>query len=238
MARDNYYFYLSGFISLSFFSIVLGTFIYMMFVTSKIKTYGLTKQDYISISVDMPTVETKTDTKSVTMPPQEVKTVEKSKSIDVADLFSDVPAKVVKKEKPKPENSKRIQDIQKNIKKTETKEVQSFAEKVKNMDKVEKSDKNNKASAGEEVNEYIAKIQGLVYQNFNPPVNTEGNSVKVLITLSALGKVESFRILSYSGSDALNEECDRVKERLENVLFPVNPENKSSSTIVILTSEE
>jgi protein TonB len=238
MARNNYYFYVSGLISLSLFIFILSLFIYMMFVTSQIKTYGLTKQDYISISLETPTVETKTVSKPVNTPPQEVKSVEKSKTIDVADLFSDVPAKIVKKEKPKPENSKRIEEIQKNKSKSETKEVQSFAEKVKNLDKAEKADKNTKTSAGEEVNEYIAKIQGLVYENFNPPVNTEGNSVKVLITLSPLGKVESFRILTYSGNDALNEECDRVKARLENILFPINPEGKSSSTIVILTSKE
>lgn len=210
----------------------------MMFVSTKIVTYGLTKQDYISISLETPVVETKTESKNVVEPPQEVKSVEKSKTIDVADLFSDVPAKIVKKDKPKPENSKRIQDIQKNKSKSETKEVQSFAEKVKNLDKAQKADKNTKTSAGEEVNEYIAKIQGLVYENFNPPVNTEGSSVKVLIALSPLGKVESFRILTYSGNDSFNEECDRVKKRLESVLFPINPEGKSSSTIVILTSKE
>ncbi|RLA70493.1 MAG: hypothetical protein DRG30_09210, partial [Epsilonproteobacteria bacterium] len=111
-------------------------------------------------------------------------------------------------------------------------------EKIKNLDQSEVSDENNPASTANEVNEYLAKINALVYQHFNPPQNSQGNSVKAVIELSAIGKVLDFRILSYSSSNSLNQESDKVKESLKRVVFPVNPENKSSRTIVILTSKE
>lgn len=53
-----------------------------------------------------------------------------------------------------------------------------------------------------------------------------------------IGKVLDFRVLNYSGNSNLNEECDRMKQRLMSVVFPVNPENKSGTYIIILTSEK
>jgi protein TonB len=75
------------------------------------------------------------------------------------------------------------------------------------------------ASSGSEVNEYLAKIQAIVYQHFNVPPNTQGQSAKAVIELDALGRMTDFRVLSYSSSEALNKEVDKIKERLKNVVF-------------------
>jgi len=78
----------------------------------------------------------------------------------------------------------------------------------KSDSKIEKN-----TSSANEVNEYFAKIQALVYEYFEPPQNSQGYSVRAVIELSALGKFIDFRILDYSANIALNEECDKIKDR-------------------------
>jgi protein TonB len=210
----------------------------MMFQTSKIDSYALSKDNFISVSIELPTVvqsKPKENIKSATV---QEETKEVSKNIDVNDLFSDVWTKKIVPKKEKEVNSKRIQEIQKKIKTVESNDVESLTEKVNNLDNVTSNEQENSSSTANEVNEYLAKIQALVYQYFNVPANTEGNSIKSVIELDALGKVIDFRILNYSANLALNEEADKIKERLRNVIFPVNPQNRSSRTIVILISKE
>jgi len=70
------------------------------------------------------------------------------------------------------------------------------------------------------------------------PPNSAGNSVKTVIELDPLGHMTDFRILNYSANEALNSEADKIKDRLKNVVFPKNPQNRSSRTIVVLISKE
>ncbi len=238
MVRNNSYFYISGFISFSLFTFFLFLFLFMMFSSTTLDTYAMKKDDYISISLEIPKVVTKKSNKNVNTAPKEVAAPKEVQNVDVQDLFSDVWTKKIRKQKVKPKDTKRILELQKKIKTSKSKDVESITEKIKNLDQSEVSDENNPASTANEVNEYLAKINALVYQHFNPPQNSQGNSVKAVIELSAIGKVLDFRILSYSSSNSLNQESDKVKESLKRVVFPVNPENKSSRTIVILTSKE
>jgi len=210
----------------------------MMFSSVTIDTYGLEKKDYISVSIEVPKVVTKKNNKTVNRVAESIVTSKESQDIDVKDLFSDVWTKKIIKPKKKVINSKRIKEIQKQIKTVEKKSVESISQKISNLDAQEKSDESNPTSSGSEVNEYLAKINALVYKYFNPPQNSDGNSVKAVIELSAIGKVKSFRILTYSSNELLNAECDKIETRLIGVIFPINPKNKSSRTIVILTSKE
>ena len=66
----------------------------------------------------------------------------------------------------------------------------------------------------------------------------QGNSVTAVIELSSIGKVIDFRILTYSDNEALNRECDNIKDRLDNVLFPENPSGRSGLYKVKLISKE
>jgi protein TonB len=240
MARNNTYFYLSGVIAFSLFTLFFALFLVFLFQNSKIKTYALNKNTFISISLDsIPTKNISTKKrvqKSVvkTTPAQEVQ------NVDVNDLFSDVWTKKIKTKKTKTvKHDKRIIDeIRKQIKISDIKNTEPISKNLESLDKNDKNTKETSSSSGNEVNEYLAKIQAIVYKYFHVPANSQGHSVKALIELNALGKVLDFRILNYSSNAALNAEVDKIKRRLQNVVFPRNPSNKSSRTIVILKSKE
>ncbi|MCD4667471.1 MAG: TonB C-terminal domain-containing protein [Sulfurimonas sp.] len=239
MAKENSYFILSGLISFSLFILFLSLFFIMMFSSSKIDTYALTKDNYISISLDMVTTPTKELKKEIFIPVEESQSIVESKDVDVGDLFSDVWTKDIKITKKKiKQDNKRLELIRKKIKiKKENNVNQASKTTTKNEANII-SNKNKKSSSGDEVNEYLAKIQAIVYKHFHPPNNSQGHTVKAVIELNAIGKVLDFRILTYSSNQALNQECDKIKSRLLGVLFPSNPQNQSFSTIVNITSDK
>ena len=209
----------------------------MMINSPKIDSYALKKDNFISISMDIQPKSAKSAKKNV-QTPVESAVSEIPQDVDVNDLFSDVWTKKIQKKKVQPKDSKRIIDIQKKIKTTEANSVESISQKVNDLDNAKTTDENSPASTANEVNEYLAKIQALVYRYFNVPPNSEGHSVMAYIELNSIGKVMDFRILTYSGNDALNAEVDKIKNRLKSVVFPINPQNKSFSTKVILKSKE
>jgi len=239
MAKNNNLFFLSGLISLSLFAVFLSGFIYLLFSSKKSNIFALKKANYISISlksVDIPKIKPYKKTTSTTMPD----TTQNMKNIDVGDLFSDVWTKKIdiKKSKQKSTDAKRLAKIQKRVKKLKNNDVKSASDILKKAELVSSKKSTQSTSASNEVNEYLAKIQALVYQHFFPPQNSQGYSVKAVIKLSAIGKVLDFRILNYSSNNALNEECDKIRERLMGVLFPVNPKNSSGNYIIILKAKE
>lgn len=240
MVDNSKFFYLSGLISLSLFFLFLISFIMMMFKPSQIDSFALNKDNYISISLETPKVKVKR-VKKIEKAAVEEKVVETpSENIDVNNLFSDVwTKKIIHKVKPKRKiNSKRLSEIQKKIKTTKKNDVKSISKIVNNIESVKTNNDKSSSSSAQQVNEYLAKIQAIVYQYFHVPPNSEGSSVKTVIELNALGKVIDFRILRYSNNEALNNEADRISERLKYVVFPKNPQNRSSRTIVILISKE
>ena len=235
MDNRQRYFYLSGFISVSIFTVFLVSFFYMIFHSSKINAFAMNKDTFISISLDAVKVKAVKSQKSA----QSIAPIlEKSvvpQNIDVNDLFSDVWTKKIAK--PKPKNKRRMEEIQKNLQTSSENKVDSINELITD-DKSVKSNESLSSSTANEVNEYLAKIQAIVYKYFNVPLNSQGHSVKAHIMLNALGRLVDFRILIYSENQALNDEADKIKQRLQSVIFPINPQNKSSDTIVILTSKE
>jgi len=238
MARNNFYFYLSGTLSFSLFLLFFLLFITMLFKSSDMKVYALNKKNYISISMDSVSIKTKSTKKKSQIKPIAKASQEITKDVDVNDLFSDVWTKKITKTKPKAKNNRRIDAIQKKIKITEQNSVESLSQKLESLDSKKNDDENSAESSANEVNEYLAKIQAIVYKYFHVPENSQGHSVKAVIELNALGKVIDFRILNYSTNDALNTEVDKIKNRLSNIVFPINPEHKISRTIVILKSKE
>ena len=250
MANNSKFFYISGFISFSLFSIVLFLFAYMMFNSNEIKIYAQKKENYISISLSSINTSPSITKKKKNLIEKKIETVEKIeisevtpgevKEVDISDLFSDVWTKDIKKikDKPKKKSVRKLNELKKKIKTAKNNNVKSFNEKINNMDNFKVDSKNAKVSTGTEVNEYLAKINALVYQHFTPPQNSQGHSVQAIIDLSAIGKVQDFRILNYSANENLNNECDKIKKRLMSVLFPINPQNKSYIAKVILTSKE
>lgn len=209
----------------------------MMFHVTKIKTYGYKKENYISVSVKITQNKHSVKKKNLQSVPKSMPT-QIPKNVNVQNLFSDVWTKKIDNSIKKTQNKRRIEQIQKKIKTAKQNDVESISQKLNTVETTSKSLEKEATSAANEVNEYLAKIQDIVYQHFNVPPNSEGNSVKTVIELDPFGKLIDFRILRYSTNEALNKEADRLKERLKNVLFPVNPKNRSSKTIVILISKE
>ena len=211
----------------------------MLFQVKDIKTYGFKKKNYISVSITLPATKntlnkTKSSVKKVV-----ATTSSLSKNIDVNNLFSDVwTQKIRHKVKKRKVNSKRISEIQKQIKLKDNNQVKPIEKTVEQLKEKEENEMKDSTSSANEVNEYLAKIQAIVYEHFNVPPNTEGNIVKTVIELDPFGKMLDFRVLSYSSSKALNSEVDKMKERLTNVVFPINPSGKTTTTTVTLISKE
>ncbi|WP_297443630.1 TonB C-terminal domain-containing protein [Sulfurimonas sp.] len=204
------------------------------------KTYALKKDNYVSVSITLPKeISHRKKTLSHSIQIQSSQEAE-TKNIDVNSLFSDVWTQKIshKKSPKKPINSKRIQEIQKQLHTTKENEVKSVIQSVNKINYESKEAEEESTSTANEVNEYLAKIQSIVYQYFNVPPNSQGNSVKTVIELDAFGKLVDFRVLNYSSNQALNEEVDKMKDRLQNVVFPVNPQHINTKTVVILISKE
>lgn len=241
MNKKRYYFYVSGFISLSLFLLFLFLSLYMLVAVEKDNTFAIKKDKFISISIEVPKILTRSTKKAeIKEKIQETATPVKSKDINIDNLFSDVWTKDIKKTKKveKKVNNKRFQDIQKKISKSSENKIESISKKIITTDAPKISDETTKTSTAHEVNEYLAKIQALVYEHFYPPQNSEGNSVRAIIELNSIGKVYDFRILTYSSNSELNSECDKIKDRLINIMFPKNPKNSSGTYTITLTSKE
>ena len=212
----------------------------MMLSKDKINTFALNKDVYISISLDTTSISKKKSNKVLKIKKEEIKVKEEIQELDIEDLFSEVWTKEIKiqKKEEKIINNKRLQLIQKKIKKTKENTGQEIKEMLENEKTQSKDNENKKTSSGDEVNEYLAKIQAIVYKHFIPPANSEGNSVKVVIELSTYGKLLDFRIIQDSSNQALNLECAKIKDRLRGVLFPMNPEGKSSRRVINIISDK
>ena len=237
MVNKNSYFYISGLISISLFTFFVSIIIFMMLSTSKNDIFALKKDQFISISLEVPKL--KTSNKNIIASEASKNNIEKPKDVNIDDLFSDVWTKNIKKQKTikKNVNTRRLLEIQKKSKTVDENSNKSNLDKTDIDESSNKADEINRASTANVVNEYLAKIQALVYQKFSPPLNSQGYSVKAIIELSAIGKVMDFRILNYSANSNLNNECDKIKAKLTGVLFPANPENKSFSVIINLIPE-
>jgi protein TonB len=237
------YFYISGFISLSLFLLFAILMFFTLFSSSKLKVYALKKDTYISISIQMPKkVQKKTthrSSKKVSKPKVKNDIVE-PKDVSIDDLFSDVWTKTIKnpKKKKKTLNKRRLLEIQKKSKLIDKNEIKPILQESDEKVNLESKEDKQSASTANEVNEYRAKIQAIVYENFNPPANSAGNIVVAYIKINAIGKMLDFRILKYSANEELNKECDKMKLRLLNVLFPINPQNKTFTTKINLIPED
>jgi len=240
MDKSNKYFYISGFLSVTLFLSLLFIALYMLVISDKVKIFALEKDNYISVSIDMVVKKSKKIIKKSPLIINEKDTSVSKKNVNIDNLFSDVWTKKIKNVdiKPKKIDTRRLQEISKQTKTAKQNKVSSVSDIFESIKTQEISDEESSESKAFEVNEYLAKIQALVYKYFHPPTNSEGNSVKSVITLSAIGKVQDFRILNYSANEALNRECDKIKSRLLNVVFPKNPDNKSGTYTITLISQE
>lgn len=249
-SRNDYYFYLSGAISFALFFLVILLFSVIVFSSDKVKTYALKKDNYVAVSINLPTEkQSPNDTKKpapkpVVKPKSAPEPTEAPPPVpDVSSLFSDV---WTQKIAPKPGkeqkkiDAKRLSAIEKRIETKKSKKSDIASQKIKSLELVRPSVEvvGRSGSSASEVNEYLAKIQAFVYGHFYPPVNSEGNSAKIRIWLNASGSMTEYRVMAASGSNAFNDEVDALKKRLADIAFPRHPKGKSIVIDIILTAKE
>jgi len=210
----------------------------MLFSSNKIDVFALKKDNYISISLDNSLIKIKSYKKNVNSANALSNSISTSE-IDIGSLFNNVRTKKIDNKKVKKKNNnKRFQEIQKRVKTVKNNDVKEISKIIKDINSETVSNKNLSDSTAKEVNEYFAKIQALVYTYFDPPTNSVGNIVKVVIELDPYGKLIDFRVLVYSDNEALNNEANQIKARLKNVIFPKGPNNKKRTIMINLIPDE
>jgi len=248
MDNNKSYFYISGFLSITLFIVIFVLFVNTILSNEKKKTYGLKKDKFITVSIVLPQkkiLKKKVEDKKEAIKERKrdkiiTKTDSDAKNVNVNDLFSDVWTREYKKPKKVLHkiDIKRIEEISKTIKITKKKTINSVTQKIKNIDELNVTTKDKKVISADEVNEYLVKIKKLVYDNFFTTPNMLGFRVKAVIELSSVGKVMDFRILQLSSNEALNNEVLKIKDRIDGILFPINPNHKPFRVIVNLIPEE
>jgi protein TonB len=250
--QNDRYFYLSGAISIFMFGAVIALFGAMLINGTMVKNYALKKDDFISVSIDMTTLDAlpKDITKPVEQPvdtpapaPTKEERTQPDAVQDVSSLFENVWTQKVSN-KPKKETPtvdvKRIRAIEKRI---ETKQVNESSDATETIKKVELKRPaaelvGGSTSSASEVNEYLARIQAFVYQHFYPPANSEGQSSKIRIALNGQGTLTSYRVLVKSSNVMFNDEVELLEKRLKGLVFPKNPNNESMTIDIILIAKE
>lgn len=247
------YFFLSGLISLSLFLALLFLIGYSLLVSTKIEQFAMTQSQFVSVSVAItePIKQTEPVVEPVqpdVTPPEPEKQVEKQSEpvpsapapvADISDLFSQVKAqKTPDKPKSDPKRTEELSALEKEI--TKNTQTPRLSDKVKSLELVKPSLKMvvQGGSTGPVVNEYHAKIHGLVYASFHPPAGSAGQGARVMIRISASGKLLSYKVIAYSASPSLNSEVDWLKERLGSIVFPPHPEGREAVLEFILTAKE
>jgi hypothetical protein len=203
------------------------------------------KSEYVSVSLMESTIaEVQTISEPLAAPdepePAEEKpTVEEEEIPEISDLFSQVKVeKTPKKTREESKHREELNALEKEI--LEQKDSPRFSDKVSKVDLAKPSVKmvTQGGSSGPLVNEYHAKIQALVYTYFRPPAGTAGEAARVRMSISASGKLISYKVISYSGSRSFNSEVEWLKDRLVSVRFPEHPEGKEAILEFILTAKE
>jgi protein TonB len=243
--NQDRYFFLSGLISITLFLVLLFISAYSLVLSPAIEQFSMKKSEYVSVSLMESTIaEVQTISEPLAAPdepePAEEKpTVEEEEIPEISDLFSQVKVeKTPKKTREESKHREELNALEKEI--LEQKDSPRFSDKVSKVDLAKPSVKmvTQGGSSGPLVNEYHAKIQALVYTYFRPPAGTAGEAARVRMSISASGKLISYKVISYSGSRSFNSEVEWLKDRLVSVRFPEHPEGKEAILEFILTAKE
>ena len=199
------FFYVSGVIAFTLFFALLLLFTQFLFMNDSAKNFALKNAEFLSVSIMLndPKPVSKIQKKVPEPVQQKVSEPKSEKSLsapaDISSLFSNVQAKKVVYDKHAPVKQikdTQISQIQKRIQTTEKRDS-DISKKLESLELIKMSSREApSASSAKEVNEYLATIQNVVYENFFPPVNSEGNSAKIRIWLDANGVLN--RITSYN----------------------------------------
>lgn len=249
-SNQERYFFLSGLISISLFTLLVFLAGFSLFLSPKIEQFAMVQSDVInvSIAIDEPQEATANNSEPVIEVAAE-KTIEKSEISEAAppkeaipqisDLFANVkPQKTPKAKQEEPKNIEQLNALEKEI--LQKKETTRFSDKLNTMTLAKPSIKMvaQGGSTGPVVNEYHAKIQGLVYTYFRPPNDSIGQSARIRVTISSSGKLIAYTVLRHSSLSSFNHEVEWLKDRLSAIKFPEHPEGREAVLEFILTAKE
>ncbi len=211
-------------------------------LSQQINSYALKKEDTISVSIILPKHLRRVVKKTKHITSHNILKQINKPEPSIKSLFSKVWTKTPDTnitKRPEKLDNKIIQALSKKISlaKTVVKKIAVKTSKITIKSMTDTIKRSNQTSLGEKVNKYRAKIQAILYNNFVPPPNTQGQSTKILLNLSADGVVLDFRVLIYSGNKMFNNEINRFKEKITEIIFPKNPQNKSGEYMIILTAK-
>lgn len=250
MYKDhNRLFFLTGFLSFSFFIVILAVIAWQVKLSLLNESFAMLQSEVISVSLDMstpksepiekqsePTVEPAIPVESLPNPPKVSKEMTKTIEPEITDLFSTVKTPIASKSAENPKHLSQLNAIEEKV--LNSKRDSKLLDKAKNLDMVKSGVKVMAASSGPKVNEYYAKVQGIIYANFHPGAGTEGFSARIRITLDANGNLQGYRVINYSGSGVFNAEVDLLKERLAQTKLPLHPQGEEATFDIILTAKD
>jgi len=244
---NNRLFVLSGVASFFLFSLIVLTIVWQARILVKPLSFASLQSDVISISLDSSVVvdskaQDQTSEEALPIQPPEIEkntkvNEEKKAQPEITDLFSTI--KATRSPKESKSSAKELSELSALEEKVlSTKRSSQLFEKAKSLDLAKAGVKVVATSSGPMVNEYYAKVQGIIYSNFHPASGTEGFSARVRIVLTSDGKLESYHIISSSGSAVFNAEVDWLRERLRQVALPQNPTGDEAVFEIILTAKD
>jgi len=238
----------------------------MLYNSEKVHNYALKKDKFITVSINItPKVSPKKipKKKKAKLRDKKIskqitkKSVVRKKSIikpdmqdvvneDISSLFSKVKTTEIKHKKRvlkrRKIDSGVLNKVEKKIKTIDSKKSpkDSLTKKIEQLelqsDKVSLISKNS--SSASQVNKYLATLQAFVYENFYPPINSEGNSAKIRIWIDENSKMQRFKVLASSGNTLFDQEVKALENRLKNIRFPAHPLKKAIVIDIILTAKE
>lgn len=213
----------------------------MLFFSKKISSYALKQSQAISVSIILPHKIVHSSVKKQRIKPIVHSISSPKPQPSIQSLFSNVWTKSLHSKRTKTDktlDNKIIQALSKKISLKKSKYKIKLIHQNVSEQKAVNNKKMLKKSTGRKVNKYKAKITAIVYNYFIPPANTQGQSAQVLLRLGANGMLLSYKVLVYSGNEMFNDEINRLKGILMNVIFPKNPKGIASDFIVNLSAKE
>lgn len=259
--ENKSYLLISGLISFFLLFVTFLVSIYFLFNVQKMKRYALKKDTFISISINSIDKTKKKSIKEVKVPSKKKVLKKESAHIvhkkvkqvidkpvineDIGSLFSQVATKNIvhkRREQKRRSIDKRVFEVvKKDLHPLEANKVDdSLSKRVEEL-KLRSSKValvNQKASTALDINEFLAKLQAFVYDRFYPPVNSSGSSAIVRIWIGTDSKMSRFVIVAPSNNDYFDDEIKSLKQRLQSVRFPNNPEHKEIVIDITLIAKE
>ncbi len=239
--KERNYFYLSGFISVSIYLLIIASF-FIYVNAPKAKKYDSVKTTVLELEL----ISTKSDRKRVAkktvQKKQEIVKKSTSKSHKQAANFKSLFANV--KTKAKKTVEKEVNTVKESIdpsrfkskfqkqKKTDNSSVSKLLNDVKTTTNMPKT----AASGKGEKHEYFSKIKQILWERWNPRLLEEGLGVKVLVIITNDGSFD-YRIVKYSKDERFDESLKEFLESQKSETFPTHKINTKVDIIINFKSE-